>query len=632
MRGPYRCLPDERCGTLRIRAPVLNFLRTTPRKKGTIAVGATILDEMKEEASAHIRPPAIYQLDYWKARLSEREDQVFLALTIVIGALAGLAVVAFILLTERLGARLYPSGVSAWRRLFGPMAGALGMGFVLARFFPDARGNGVVQTKAALYTPEGRITLHSILGKFFCTSVTLASGIPLGPEGPSVAVGAGIASVLGRKLGLSAEKVRSLLPVGAAAAIAAAFNTPIAAVLFSLEEIIGDLHAPVLGSVVLASATAWMVLRVLLGNEPLFHVPQYELVHPLEFGVYAVLGIAGGAISGILIRSLLWVRARFKQLPASTLWIQPLAGGALVGLAGLLVPQVLGVGYTHVSALLNGNMAIKLAALLVVIKLITVVASSGSGNAGGLFAPTLFIGAMLGGAVGGVAHLLLPKFTATAGAYALVGMGAAFAGIIRTPMTSVVLVFEVTRDYTIIVPLMIANLVSYFVSKKFHPETLYDGLSRQEGIHLPAAETRARLRRRRVSQVMRPAEEKLAASMTVGEAIAFAQTSGRVSWIVTDDEGVAGVISAETLRRFQAEGKSELPLGKLMDPMSFPHVHMDQSFDLALERMGAAGVEVLPVVSRFNVRELVGVVRLPDILHAYRVTPESSQNQSSKEA
>jgi chloride channel protein, CIC family len=610
---------------------VSKYFRAPPKKTLAIAIRAIMLDEMKEETSSNVRPHAIYHLEYWKARLSERENQVFLVLTIVIGALASLAVVAFILLTERLGARLYPPGVSAWRRLFGPMAGALSMGYVLARFFPDARANGVVQTKAALYAPDGRITLHSIVGKFFCTSVTLASGIPLGPEGPSVAVGAGIASLLGRKLGLSTEKVRSLLPIGAAAAISAAFNTPIAGVLFSLEEVIGDLHAPVLGSVVLASATAWMVLRLLLGNEPLFHVPQYELVHPLEFGIYAVLGVAGGLISGILIRSLLWVRERFRRLPAKTLWIQPLAGGALVGLAGLFVPQVLGVGYTNISALLNGKMVIGLAAVLVVMKLITVVASGGSGNAGGLFAPTLFIGAMLGGTVGGVAHLLLPKFTATPGAYALVGMGAAFAGIIRTPMTSVVLVFEVTRDYTIIVPLMIANLVSYFVSRKFQSETLYDGLSRQDGIHLPAAEDRTRLRRRRVSQVMRQAEEVLAARMTVGEAITFAQASRMVSWLVMDDSGVIGVISTEMLQRLQEGGKSELPLGQLIDSMRFPHVHTDQSFDLALERMGAAGVEVLPVVSRFNVRELIGVVHLPDILNAYRVTPDLPKNESPKE-
>src|SRR6266851_3936177 len=227
---------------------------------------------------------------WWRTRLlprvdelRQREDQVFLILALVIGALTGLAVVAFILLTERLGMRLYPVGGAPWRRLLFPVAGSLVIGYLLYRYFPDARGSGVPQTKAALFAHSGRITLRTVLGKFFCTSTTLASGIPLGREGPSVQVGAGIASVLGRFLGLRPEKVKALLPVGAAAAIAAAFNTPLAAVLFALEEIVGDLNAPVMGAVVLASATAWMVLRVFLGNHPLFKVPQYQLVHPAEF-------------------------------------------------------------------------------------------------------------------------------------------------------------------------------------------------------------------------------------------------------------------------------------------------------------------------------------------------------------
>ena len=230
----------------------------------------------------------------WIALLQQREEQVFLVLTLLIGALTGLAVVAFIVLTERLGMRLYPVGSAGWRRVFIPVAGSLAMGYLLYRYFPNARGSGVPQTKAALYARDGFISLRTVLGKFGCTAATLASGIPLGREGPSVQVGAGIASVLGRVLGLRPEKVKALIPVGAAAAIAAAFNTPMAAVLFALEEVVGDMHAPVLGSVVLASATSWAMLRLLLGNNPLFHVPQYELVHPLEFGIYAVLGVAGG--------------------------------------------------------------------------------------------------------------------------------------------------------------------------------------------------------------------------------------------------------------------------------------------------------------------------------------------------
>lgn len=563
--------------------------------------------------------PAIYQLAYWKSQLANHEDRFFLILTIVIGALAGVAVVAFILLTERLGARIYPPGVSVWRRLLGPMLGALTMGYVLARFFPDARANGVVQTKSALYSPDARISMHSIIGKFFCTSVTLASGIPLGPEGPSVAVGAGIASVLGRALGLKPEKVRTLIPVGAAAAIAAAFNTPIAAVLFSLEEIVGDLHAPVMGSVVLASATAWMVLRLLLGDNPLFHAPQYQLVHPVEFAFYAVLGIAGGIVSGAFLHTLLWTRTQFKKLPANTRWIQPLAGGVLVGVAGIFAPQVLGVGYVYINALLNGHMAIKIAALLVVLKLITSATSSGSGNAGGIFAPVLFIGAMLGGTVGGVAHHFWPQVTASPGAYALVGMGAAFAGIIRTPMTSVVLVFEVTRDYTIIVPLMIANLVSYFVSRKIQSDTLYEELARQDGIHLPVAGSRVRSDARLVGQVMHEPEEVLVASMTVDEANARATRSGLTAWPVADNSGLVGLISAETLKRLKDEGKGATRLAEAVSPGGFPHLHSDQSLDLALDRMGASGFRVLPVVSRFNLREMLGVVYLSDILNAYHL-------------
>src|ERR1700740_3591138 len=263
----------------------------------------------------------------WAALLKQREEQVFLAVTLLIGALVGMAVVAFIVLTERFGARIDAAVAPAWRRLLVPIVGSLSMGFLLFKYFPDARGSGVPQTKAALFARGGVISLRTVFGKFFCTSATLASGIPLGREGPAVQVGAGIASVLGRKLGLSPEKVKALIPVGAAAAVAAAFNTPMAAVLFALEEVVGDLHAPVLGSVVLASATSWAVLRLLLGNNPLFHVPQYELVHPMEFGIYAVLGVVGGFLSVAFTKLLLEMRRRFLLLPRKTRWWHPVVGG-----------------------------------------------------------------------------------------------------------------------------------------------------------------------------------------------------------------------------------------------------------------------------------------------------------------
>src|SRR5215470_2840198 len=274
-------------------------------------------------------------LAYARLKLQQREEQVFLALALLIGALTGLVVVAFIVLTERLGMRLYPVHGAAWRRFAFPVTGSIGIGYLLFRYFPNARGSGVPQTKAALYAREGRILLRTVFGKFFCTSATLASGIPLGREGPSVQVGAGIASVLGRFLGLRAEKVKALLPVGAAAAIAAAFNTPLAAVLFALEEVVGDLNAPLLGSVVLSSATSWITLRMLLGNHPLFQVPQYQVVHPAEFAIYGVLGVLGGLMSAAFSRLLLGMREWFLKLPQKTVWFQPAAGGLVVGLLGV---------------------------------------------------------------------------------------------------------------------------------------------------------------------------------------------------------------------------------------------------------------------------------------------------------
>ena len=557
------------------------------------------------------------RLPQWAAFASEREEQVFLVLTLLIGALVGLSVVAFIVLTQRVGARLDPAGVRAWRRLLIPSAGSLAMGYLLYRYFPDARGSGVPQTKAALFAREGKITLSTVLGKFFCTSATLACGIPLGREGPAVQVGGGIASVLGRALGLRPEKVKALIPVGAAAAIAAAFNTPLAAVLFALEEVVSDLHAPVLGSVVLASATSWGVLRLLLGNDPLFKVPQYQLVNPWELLVYGILGLVGGLVSVAFTQLLLRLRKWFLKLPRKTVWFQPVAGGLLVGVMGWFVPQVMGVGYKYVGDALNDHLAVKLMVVLLVLKLVATAVSYASGNAGGIFGPSLFLGAMLGGAIGGIAHHSFPAHVATPGAYALVGMGTAFAGVVRAPMTSVVMIFEITRDYAVIVPLMISNLVSYFVSSRLGREPIYEQLAGQDGIHLPGAETHQRERQRQVIQAMRPATEILDAGESVAAALEKIRASGHGTWLVRGPCGVIGILTREQLQVSASDGAPSKKVGDLAPKREFPHVHTDQSFDLALARMGSAHTDLLPVVSRANVHELLGVVRLHDVLKAY---------------
>lgn len=585
------------------------------------------------------RPPWIVKFSRSLERLRQREDQLTLVLSLVIGALVGLVVVAFILLTGRLAARMYPSGGSGWRRILVPTLGSLSTGYLLYRYFPFARGSGIPQTKFALFINDGRILFRTVLGKFFCCSASLASGIALGREGPSVQVGAGLASVVARNLGLNPKQVKALVPAGCAAALAAAFNTPIAAVLFSLEEIMGDLHASVLGSVVLSSATSWMVLHLVLGDDPLFHVAGYQLVHPAEFAVYAVLGVVGGLGSVCFVKLLLGLRAWFMRLPKWTVWFQPVVGGLTVGLMGYFVPEVLGVGYNNVEKVLNGDIVLKLVVLFAVLKIVATAVCYASGNAGGIFGPSLFIGAMMGAAVGGVAHGLFPNSTAGPGAYALVGMGTAFAGIVRTPLTSVIMIFEITRDYTIIVPLMISNLIAFFISHKLQRQPIYEALANQEGVHLPTLHSRSQDERVQVRQAMRSPSAVLSPEMHVVAALDQFRGGPEDALPVVDGGALWGMIRNAQIRDALAEGGSNRTLAEIFGEDSkaghstaeeLPHVHPDHTLSLALERMGSSGFNVLPVVSRANVRQLIGIVALEDIMNAYGVAGRASQKEPTE--
>jgi chloride channel protein, CIC family len=314
----------------------------------------------------------------------------------------------------------------------------------------------------------------------------IGSGHSMGREGPSVQIGAGIASAIGQWMHLSPERVRDLVPVGAAGALAAAFNTPVAAVLFALEEIIGDMNAALIGSTVVASVASVIVARSLLGNEPLFHVPTYHLAHPGELAAYAVLGIAGGLISVVFCRTLLAARARMLRLPAATRWIQPAIGGVILGALLLISPAIMGVGYEYVDQALNGGLLLRTMVLLGGLKIVATIVSYVSGNAGGIFAPSLYIGAMAGGAIGLAVQRFAPFPTAEPGAYALVGMGTLFAGVIRAPMTSVFMIFEITQDYQILVPLMVANLLSFVISRRYQPVPVYHALLQQDGVVMPS--------------------------------------------------------------------------------------------------------------------------------------------------
>lgn len=302
---------------------------------------------------------------------------------------------------------------------------------------------------------------------------------------------------------------------------------------------------------------------------------------------------------------LLNMRERFLRFPEKTRWFQPVAGGLMVGLFGWFVPQVLGVGYSYVGDALNGKMALNLMLLLIVLKLLTVTTSYASGNAGGIFGPALFIGAMLGGSLGTLAHRFFPGYTATPGAYALVGMGAAFAGIVRAPMTSVLMIFEMTQDYAVIVPLIPRQSVHFFTTSA-HTDLRSAGNTGRNT--LPSGESH-RNSQRQVIRIMRKPAESLPSDLTVRQASERIESSGWQSWLVTEGTRVIGVINLATLEG-ELEENPDKKIGQLVNAINFPHVHSDQSLDLALERMGANRIQLLPVVSRADVHQLLGIVTI----------------------
>ncbi len=544
-------------------------------------------------------------------QLRLRENQLFLMLTIVIGIIAGLAAVLFTVAIDQVSHRLFGLAPSQWRLFAIPPLVSIATGVLLAKVFPDVRGSGVPQTEAAYHLSNGVIPARVPFGKFLTGVLCIGSGHSMGREGPSVQIGAGLASTAGRWLGLSPRRVRDLVPVGAAGALAAAFNTPVAAVVFALEEIIGDTNAPLIGSTVIASVAAVIVERSILGNEPLFHVPTYQLVHPAELLAYAVLGVFGGVVSILFCRGLLGLRAAFKRLPTWTRMWQPAIGGLVIGALLLYSPAVMGVGYEYVDQALNGGLLLKTMLILCFLKLGATIVSYASGNAGGIFAPSLYIGAMAGGAIGMLMHRFAPFPTADPGAYALVGMGALFAGIIRAPMTSVFMIFEITQDYQILVPLMVANLLSFVVSRHYQPVPVYHALLHQDNVHLPTPTGSATKSVRTARQVMRTDAVYLPPDLPVAAAMGLAADKPAAVYLVGNRDHLVGTITQQQLEE-AASIDGSTPVSTVAH-RSGVHAHADHPIDVVLDRLAETN-GVLPIVSRSDARRVEGIVTADSIL------------------
>jgi CIC family chloride channel protein len=544
------------------------------------------------------------------------ENRMFLALTLVVGVFAGLSAVAFSVAIDRVAHFFFSDSPSPLRLFLVPVLVSLVTGALLSWVFPDARGSGVPQTEAAYHLHGGVIPPRVPIGKFITGVLCIGSGHSMGREGPSVQIGGGIASAIGQKLGLSPPRIRDLLAVGTAGALSAAFNTPVAAVIFTLEEIIGDMNASLIGSAVVASVASVVVERSLLGNEPLFRVPTYHLEHPAELLAYAVLGIVGGAISVAFCKGLLGLRAWFQRLPAATRPLQPAIGGVAIGLLIMAAPQVMGVGYRYVDEALTGQMALTMLVLLCGLKIVATIASYSSGNAGGIFAPSLYIGAMAGGAIGTIVHRFAPFPTAEPGAYALVGMGTLFAGIIRAPMTSVFMIFEVTQDYQIIVPLMVANLLAFAISKRFQPLTVYHALLQQDQIHLPSGETTVEAATLTAAEAMDASVPYVAADTPIAAALETTGKSASQASIVGTPDGVTGIVTAGRLADAMAAGRGAEPVAAIAEGLRV-HVHPDHGLDVVFDRL-LQSQGALPVVNRDQIRRVAGLVTLDGLVRALR--------------
>ncbi len=549
-----------------------------------------------------------------------RENQLFFFITVLVGVLAGLAAVLFTLAIEWVHRALFGLDPGPARLFLVPTVASLLAGVLLATVFPDVRGSGVPQTKAAFRLHGGVIPFRVPVGKFLMGALCVGSGHSMGREGPSVQIGAGVASAIGQWVGLPAERVRELVPVGAAGALAAAFNTPVSAVIFALEEIIGDLNAPLIGSTVVASVASVMVERSILGNEPLFRVPAYHLMHAAELGAYAALGIIGGVISVVFCRTLLRVRRATLTLSATGKVFLPAAGGALVGLIIIAVPQVMGVGYEYIDQALNGGLMINTLLVLGAVKIVATLVSYTTGNAGGIFAPSLFIGAMAGGAVGTATHWLAPFPTADPGAYALVGMGALFAGIIRAPLTSVFMIFEITQDYQILVPLMVANLMSFLISRHYLPVPIYHALLAQDGIHLPPSIPADASREWTAGSAMSRAFELVSTEQLIADVAA--RTAGepeRVVFIGTP-ANVTGFVTDADLRAAVAQGRGAGPVRELERAVP-DAVWVDAPPRDVLERLAREDRPVPVVDDGPQGVSVCGVIRSTDVVRYLATDP-----------
>ncbi len=558
------------------------------------------------------------------ARFWSSETTVMMLFAVLVGIGAALGTFVFIKMIQFATALFFGQGSVALGFMGGayvilvPVLGGLLVGPIVHFIAPEAKGHGVPEVLTAIATRGGRIRPVVVLAKALGSAITIGSGGSVGREGPIVQIGAALGSTLGQAFKMNERRVITLVAAGAASGIAATFNAPIAGVMFAVEVLLGEIAIQSFPTIVVAAVSASVVSRALLGDQPAFSVPPYELASPWELPMYLGLGVFC-ALAAILFVKVLYLFEDIFDDWKFPPYLKPAVGGLGLGVLGYFLPQVFGTGFDAISQTLAGNLGLTLLIILIFGKILATSLTLGSGSSGGVFAPALFVGAVLGGAYGQIMHSIFPQVTALSGAYAMVGMAAVFAGAARAPITAILILFEMTQDYHIILPLMFATVVSTVLAQHFEKESIYTLKLKQRGLDVRARRDANLMSAILVNDAMTPLEEltTVRETTTLAKLTAMFQESGHHGFIVLNDAGeLFGVVTLSDLERALENHQADAPVGEICT-RTVVTVFPDETLDDALRQFGALDVGRLPVVERRNPKRVLGMVRRADIVRAY---------------
>ena len=570
-------------------------------------------------------------------RITAFQTLNFGVLAILVGLLSGAVVWLFKILITLLRSGLFgiSDTVGSWSVALIPILGGAAVGLLVMRFISNETLHGTASVMQSVALTGGRLRYQKTPVKTQVAGLSLGSGASVGPEDPSVFIGASIGSMFGQVFHLSEDRLRTLVAGGAAAAIAAAFNAPIAGVFFTLEIVLGEIGGSAMGMILVSAVTSAVFTQAVSGSTPAFQIPQYRFNSAWELPLYLGLGLLAGPVSAFYVRLLYKLQDLFNRwrIPA---WVKPAAAGAVVGLAGLFLPQIFGDGYETIGSILNrGSFTFSLLFALLVAKLILTPVSIGGGFYGGVFAPSLFLGATLGAAFGLLAEQVFPVLNIEPAAFALVGMAAVLAGAVHAPLTASLLLFEMTADYHIILPLLFSVAVSMLVSQRIQRDSVYAmGLARH-GIRLDRGRDVEVLSTITVGEVMRPVPDTLTEGMTLNEASNVLERNRRQGMaVVSPQKELVGMLTLQDIDRALEQDRGGSSVGEVCT-RDLIKTTPDESLAEALQRMSQRDLGRLPVVAPDNPLKLVGILRRVDVIHAYalaltRRTTQRHNEQTSR--